>query len=132
MTDADGDGFFSNEDCDDNSADISPSAEEICDGFDNNCNGFADEDVTSTFYVDSDGDGFGNENIDIQACSAPTGYVSTATDCNDNDPLTYPAAPEICDDRDNDCNAEIDDGLGQDFYVDLDGDGFGSEMTEEA
>ena len=30
-------------------------------------NGFADEDVTSTFYVDSDGDGFGNENIDIQA-----------------------------------------------------------------
>lgn len=37
----------------------------------------------STFYQDSDNDGFGNPNATILACSLPTGYSSDNTDCND-------------------------------------------------
>ena len=60
--DADGDGYLEDEDCDDNNPAIYPSAEEVCDGFDNDCDAQADEDVQSIFYADSDNDGFGNEN----------------------------------------------------------------------
>ena len=38
---------------------IYPSADEICDGIDNNCNDIIDEDVMATYYQDLDGDGFG-------------------------------------------------------------------------
>ena len=38
LSDNDGDGFLSNEDCDDSDPQINPGAEELCDGFDNNCN----------------------------------------------------------------------------------------------
>ena len=130
LVDNDGDGFFSDEDCDDNDSNTFPTASEICDGYDNNCDGQADEDVTSTFYVDSDGDGFGNENISTQACSAPNGYTINATDCDDTTADSYPGAEEICDNKDNDCNTEVDDGIGQMFYVDNDGDGFGDENNE--
>jgi large repetitive protein len=131
LVDADGDGYLSDEDCDDNDSTINPSSEEVCDGYDNNCNGLADEDVTSTYFADSDSDGFGSESITTQACEAPSGYVSNGSDCNDTDASTYPSADELCDEADNDCNGEIDDGLGQFFYVDQDGDGFGNEAEQE-
>jgi len=43
------------------------------------------------------------------------------TDCDDQDPLSYPGAEEIPDGRDNDCNGLADDGV---FPEDADGDGF--------
>ena len=130
LVDADGDGFLSDEDCDDNDGNIFPSAEEICDGFDNNCNGQADEDVQSTFYADSDGDGFGSQIITTQSCESPEGFVQQGTDCDDTDNLTFPGATEICDNKDNDCNSEIDEGLSITFFVDSDGDGFGDDNNQ--
>lgn len=72
-------------------------------------NGAADEDpandaassnftysVQQTFYADADGDGFGNPNVFVTDCVAPTGYVSDNADCNDNNSNAYPGAP--CDD----------------------------------
>ena len=43
VVDNDGDGFSSSIDCNDNDASINPTASELCDGMDNNCNGVADE-----------------------------------------------------------------------------------------
>ena len=49
IVDADGDGFLSNEDCDDNDATVYPNATETCDGVDNNCDGDIDEELTTRF-----------------------------------------------------------------------------------
>lgn len=125
--DADGDGFVADEDCDDANPLVNPGAEELCDGIDNNCNEEIDEDVLITFYSDGDADGFGNPNITVEACAQNDGFVSTGTDCHDGNAAIYPGAEEICDGEDNDCNDEIDEGLGLTFYVDQDGDGFGDE-----
>ncbi|MEC7983585.1 MAG: putative metal-binding motif-containing protein, partial [Myxococcota bacterium] len=123
--DNDGDGFTVEEDCNDNDANVSPSAEELCDGVDNNCDGTVDEDVTTTFYADSDDDGYGSADLTIQACEAPDGFVSGGTDCDDTDSNSYPGAEELCDGLDNDCDEDIDEDLDVDFFMDMDGDGFG-------
>ena len=125
--DADDDGYPASEDCDDNNPSVSPQNIEICDGIDNNCDGFVDEDVTETFYLDADQDGFGNIETFLLACSNSPGYVSNASDCNDDDNKVFPGADEICDEKDNDCNNEIDDGIGSIYYRDLDNDGYGDE-----
>ena len=127
LTDADGDGFVIGEDCDDDDSEVYPDATEICDGFDNNCDGQADEGVLITYYADSDNDGFGSPYITTLSCELPIGYAATGTDCDDTNTQTYPSAPEICDDKDNDCDNSIDEELEQFFYVDSDGDGFGDD-----
>jgi hypothetical protein len=38
---------------------------------------------TDIFYLDSDGDGYGDVNITFVACTAPNGYVVDNTDCDD-------------------------------------------------
>lgn len=54
------------------------------------------------------------------------GY-NTKNDCNDNDPLIYPGAPEICGDGiDQNCDGVPDDGCGGGpVCTDNDGDGYG-------
>jgi hypothetical protein len=68
-------------------ANINPSAKEVCDGIDNNCDGV----LKSQYDVDNDGDG----------------QAWCAGDCNDNDPNVYKGAPEICDGKDSDCRGGI-------------------------
>ena len=62
-----------------------------------------------TLYADVDGDGYGNAAVSIQACSTAIGYVSNATDCNDNNSAIYPNAPEINNGFDDDCDGLVDD-----------------------
>jgi large repetitive protein len=126
ISDLDGDGYLSDEDCDDNNALINPSADELCDGVDNNCNGEVDEEVLNIFYEDLDDDGFGNDNSTLESCQTPEGYVTNGNDCNDENDDIYPSAPEQCDNLDNDCDDEIDEDVVERWYYDADDDGFGN------
>ena len=139
--DADGDGFaaleYGGEDCNDADAAVSPDAEDICDGQDNNCDGFVDEGITlAIWYPDQDGDGFGVSEAGIAACDAPSGTVATPGDCDDQDTKKNPDADEVCDGQDNDCDGLVDDAdelaevPGQTWYVDADGDGYASDSAE--
>jgi hypothetical protein len=119
-----------NTDCNDNTGAglIHPSATEVCNGLDDNCNSQTDEGVQFIFYADADGDGFGNAANSTQACAAPSGYVSNSTDCNDNigAGAINPDATEICNGVDDNCNSQTDEGVKFIFYADADGDGFGN------
>ena len=129
-------GFLLNEllgngtdDCDDSNSNTNPGSDEVCDNIDNNCNAEVDEnpvDVT-TWYVDADGDGYGFIQISVVACSQPDGYVSNSDDCDDSNSNTNPGSDEVCDNIDNNCNAEVDENPvdGTTWYVDSDGDGYG-------
>ena len=108
-TDVDGDGSPGCIDCDDDNPAISPDVVEVCDGLDTDCDLTIPADET-----DGDTDGY-------IPC---TGYVANGAvgvlgggDCADADPVINPAAVEICDLIDQDCDTLID----EDFDGDLDG-----------
>jgi len=52
------------------------------------------------------------------------GYAGVA-DCDDEDANTNPGADEVCDDVDNDCDYDIDEGVLLSSWADLDFDGYG-------
>ncbi|MED5373397.1 MAG: MopE-related protein [Myxococcota bacterium] len=127
-------------DCDDSDSAINPGASEVCDGSDNDCNGWTDDadpglsDGTD-YYVDADGDGYGNASYSSNACTQPSGYVTDASDCDDGAAATYPGATETCDGDDNDCDATVDESAtdATTWYADSDGDGYGdASSTQDA
>lgn len=64
-----------------------------------------------TYYADTDGDGFGDPNSSVSACSQPTGYVTDNTDCNDKNSSINPNTI---------------------WYADADGDGFGNVNSTQS
>ena len=86
IRDVDGDGFSADVDCDDYNPSVHPEMLELCDALDNDCDGEVDEEVILSFYADMDGDGFGAPETEVQSCEQPIGFVTVATDCDDENP----------------------------------------------
>ena len=91
------------DDCDDTFQTINPSAQEICDGIDNNCDDLIDDNDPTVigqnqYFPDNDGDGFGS-GVSLMVCGTdpPLGYVANSLDCNDDD-STLTIVGSICDD----------------------------------
>jgi hypothetical protein len=126
-------------DCDDGDAGVNTSAQEICDGADNDCDGLTDTDddsvdlsTTATYYADVDGDGYGDPDFSTLSCELPTGYSADATDCDDGSAAVNPGASEICDSKDNNCDGLTDDSSATDaktYYADADGDSYGDPSS---
>lgn len=108
-------------DCDDGNAGVNPSATEVCNDVDDDCDGGVDEagaEGETVWYVDADGDEYGDAATTADACDQPAGYVGDSTDCDDTDSGSYPGAAEVVSDGiDQDC-----DGM-DDTMLDSDGDG---------
>ncbi len=115
-------------DCDDNDAGVFPgitdlcggmeggsapcAAYHLCDGRDNDCDQEVDEGCPDP-ACDVDADGF----MPAGACNPPVGQE----DCDDNDAMIYPGAPDICGDMvAQNCNADLP------CEGDLDSDGYDS------
>lgn len=65
----------------------------------------------TTYYQDSDLDGYGNSAVTTTSCTgAPTGYVANSSDCNDANNMINPGAVELCNTIDDNCNGENDEG----------------------
>ena len=120
-------------DCDDSKADINPKGKETCDGFDNNCNGVADEVGAAgctTLYADLDGDGAGDPAQKACMCAKTAPYTSdNAKDCDDKNPKVFEGQTEACNGTDDNCNGQTDEegasGCST-FFQDSDGDSFGA------
>ncbi len=108
--DNDGDGVTNAQDCAPNDPDNSPAP--------------------TTYYQDSDGDGFGNASQTTQSCAPVAGYVDNDDDCDDTKVLYEDADSDgfgsdtkvACGGTEN--SDDCDDA--QTLYADSDGDGFGS------
>ncbi len=128
-------GFVGNDfDCDDAAAEVFRGADERCNGIDDDCDDLVDEVGAidpPTWYRDEDEDGFGDSESGIVGCDSPEeGWVTVGGDCDDGDDAIHPEADETCDGIDNDCNDEVDDGLGDVaslWYADRDSDGWGDD-----
>jgi hypothetical protein len=138
-------------DCDDFAATTHPGATEVCDPYniDEDCDGGGDDydpeadeglEGMSTWYPDSDGDDYGDEDYGgWYRCDPPTSsWVTDHTDCDDGDGDTYPGATEVCDaaDNDEDCDGGADDddpegdATGKStWYRDWDGDAYGDSSS---
>jgi len=84
---------------------------ELCNGFDDDCDGDVDEEPEdgTTYHRDLDGDGFGSDTDVIVACEMPANAVAVGGDCQDGSRLVNPDSPETCDGLDNDCAGGVDD-----------------------
>ena len=93
------------------------------------------------WYLDQDGDGFGNADVSVETCEAPDGYVDNQGDCDDTTDAVNPDAAEVCDseDVDEDCDGDADDddddvdpSTQSMYYADDDRDGYGLDGSEVA
>ena len=122
--DVDGDGYTAPEcggtDCDDSDPRRHPDNLEVCDSAGH------DEDCSPLTYGDRDLDGDGN--VDARCYNTDgAGARVGGDDCDDVRGDVSPDSPEVCNGRDDDCDGNVDEGLLEPRYRDLDADGDGEE-----
>lgn len=81
----------------------------------------------SMFYGDHDEDGYGDDASSLVDCVAPANTSPKGGDCDDNNANIHPGASELCNNRDDNCDGQVDENLvvGPQ-YEDADGDGHGA------
>lgn len=119
-------------DCNDRNKYINPDVAETCNGIDDNCDGLIDpenSDDCNKYYSDKDEDGFGDNSSKCLCVSEKEFSTLESGDCDDNNRKVYPGIKESCNEIDDNCNGEVDEGQNttgcRPFYVDTDGDGYG-------
>ena len=120
------------DDCNDNNSQVYPGAGELCNGVDDDCDTQVDEEGAfgcTSFFKDSDNDGYGVTSNKKCLCVAVDPYDSTLPgDCVDTDKQVYPTAIEACNGKDDNCNGTEDEPGSQGcsvYFRDDDQDGFG-------
>ncbi len=99
-------------DCDDADDAINPNADEVCDDIDNDCDGAVDDEPIDglTFFLDLDGDTFGDPTAPTTSCVPGPGVSTDATDCNDSEATANPVSDEQCGNSvDDDCDGAVDE-----------------------
>jgi hypothetical protein len=74
-------------------------------------------DSNTSWYRDSDGDGYGNPDVLLQTVDQPNRYVSDNTDCNDDNFEINPGMEEWLNNVDDNCNSLIDENLVKYLFV---------------
>jgi hypothetical protein len=91
---------------------VHPGAADICNMKDDDCNGQIDENAPAVqMWPDADGDGYYTFQTGTpkMGCGNVPGYAARAGDCDDRDAAVHPGATEICNFKDDNCNAQIDE-----------------------
>ncbi len=107
-------------DCNDGNMSIRPGATEVCNGADEDCDGMNDEGLAFGCWTDGDGDTYalnGAAGRCQPSGGCPAGTTnrnpsSAATrDCNDGNASIRPGGTETCNNVDEDCDTNIDEGV---------------------
>ena len=133
-------GFVTDDtDCDDADAEVHPAATEACNAIDDDCDGRVDDaddsldpSTATTWYIDGDRDGYGDDTNTTVGCVQPPDTSTIGGDCDDTNDEAFPGDVEACNGIDDDCDGLIDDAdpdrdetTGTAYHTDRDGDGYG-------
>jgi hypothetical protein len=97
----------------------------------------ANEHPNQVWYKDADNDGYSDGTTDTISCTRPGGYkvaselTAITGDCDDSNGAVNPAATEVCNGIDDDCDTLIDEGVTTTYYQDSDSDTYGNPAVSQ-
>jgi len=89
---------------------VETCGQERCEGGRWNTEGCLELTELGAYLLDEDGDGFGSTPV-LPGSRDCEQLTNKEGDCADDDPAVHPAASEVCDGVDNDCDTEADEGV---------------------